>query len=83
MAMKRKAKVRRSRDLPPPDMSETPVELSSAPAKPGRISIESVDEHKTGSIESVPQTGPENGVAGFIEPGGSDAEGARSPNLPP
>jgi hypothetical protein len=81
--MKRKAKVRRSRDLPPSDMSETPVELSSAPAKPGRISIESVDEHKTGSIESVPQTGPESGVAGFIEPGGSVAEGARSPNLPP
>jgi hypothetical protein len=81
--MKRKAKVRRSRDLPPSDMNETPVELSSAPAKPGRISIESVDEHKTGSIESVPQTGPENGVAGFIEPDGSDAEGARSPNLQP
>jgi len=81
--MKRKAKVRRSRDLPPPDMSETPVELASALAKPGRISIESVDEHKTGSIESVPQTSPENGVAGFIEPGGSDADGARSPNLQP
>ena len=81
--MKRKAKVRRIRDLPSPDMSETPVELSSAPARPGQISIESVDEHKTGSIESVPQTGPENGVAGFIEPGGSDAEGARSPNLQP
>ena len=56
--MKRKAKVRRSRDLPPPDMSETPVEFSSAPAKPGRISIESVDEHKTGSIESVPRDRP-------------------------
>ncbi len=81
--MKRKAKVRRRRDLPPPDTSETPVELSSAPARTGRISIESVDEHKTGSIESVPQTGPENGVAGFIEPGGSDADGARSPNLQP
>jgi hypothetical protein len=81
--MKRKAKVRRSPDLPPPDMSEMPMELASASAKPGRISIESVDEHKTGSIESVPRTGPENGVAGFIEPGGSDAEGARSPNLQP
>jgi hypothetical protein len=81
--MKHKSKVRRSRDLPPPDISEMAVELSSAPARPGRISIESVDEHKTGSIESVPQTGPENGVAGFIEPGGSDAEGARSPNLQP
>ena len=81
--MKRKAKAHRSRDLPPSDMSETPVELASAPARPGRISLESVDEHKTGSIESVPQTGPENGVAGFIEPGGSDAEGARSPNLQP
>ena len=53
--MKRKAKVRRRRDLPPPDTSETPVELSSAPARTGRISIESVDEHKTGSIESVPR----------------------------
>jgi hypothetical protein len=81
--MKRKAKVRRNQDLPSPGMSETPVELSSAPAKPGRISIERVDEHKTGSIESVPQTGQKNGVAGFIEPGGSDAEGVRSPNLPP
>jgi hypothetical protein len=81
--MKHKSKVRRSRVLPPPDISEMAVELSSAPAKPGRISIESVDEHKTGSIESVPQTGPENGVASFIEPGGSDAEGARSPNLQP
>jgi hypothetical protein len=81
--MKRKAKVRRSRDLPPSDMSETPEKPSSSPATPGRISIESVDEHKTGSIESVPQTGPENGDAGFIEPGGSDAEGARSPNLQP
>ena len=81
--MKRKAKVRRSRDVPAPDMNETPDELSSAPATPGRISIESVDEHKSGSIESVPQTGAENGVAGFIEPGGSDAEGARSPNLQP
>lgn len=75
--MKRKAKVRRSRDLPPPDMSETAEELSSAPATPGRISIESVDEHKTGSIESVPQTDPENGVVGFIEPGGLDAGRAR------
>jgi hypothetical protein len=81
--MKRKAKVRRSRDLPPPDISETAAETVSAPATPGRISIESVDEHKTGSIESVPETGPESGVAGFIEPGGSDAEGARSPRFRP
>ena len=81
--MKRKAKVRGSRDLPPPDMSETPVELSGLPVTPRRISIESVDEHKTGSIESVPQIGPENGVAGFIEPGGSDADGEGSPNLQP
>jgi len=75
--MKRKAKVRRSRDSRPPDISETAEELASAPATPGRSSIERVDEHKTGSIESVPQAGPENGVAGFIEPEGSDAEGAR------
>ncbi|MGL6108665.1 MAG: hypothetical protein ACRC2B_01055 [Rubrivivax sp.] len=81
--MKRKAKVRRSRDLPPSDMSETPKELPSSPATPGRISIESVDEHKTGSIESVPQNGPENGIAGFVEPGGSDTEGARSPHSQP
>ena len=75
--MKRKAKVRRSRDLPPPAVSETAPELSRAPATPGRISIESVDEHKTGSIESVPQSNPEKGVVGFIEPGGSDAGSAR------
>lgn len=81
--MKRKAKVRRSRDLPPPDISETAVETDSAPATPQRFSIESVDEHKTGSIETVPETGPENGVAGFIEPGGSDAQGARSPHFRP
>jgi hypothetical protein len=81
--MKRKAKVHRSRDLPPPDMSETPVELSRVPVTPGRISIESVDEHKSGSIESVAQAGPENGVAGFIEPGESDTEGARPPNVQP
>jgi len=74
--MKRKAKVRRRHDGPPPETSETALELSSAPATPARISIESVDEHKTGSIESVPRTAPENGVAGFIEPEGSDAEGA-------
>jgi hypothetical protein len=59
------------------------VELSSAPPIPGRISIESVDEHKIGSIESVPETVPENGVAGFIEPDVPDAERARSPNLQP
>ncbi len=76
--MKRKAKVRISRDLPsPPDISETLVELSSAPATPGRSSIERVDEHQSGSIESVPPTGPENGVSGFIEPERSDSEGAR------
>jgi len=79
--MKRKAKVRRRRDGPPTDISETGAELSSAPATPVRISIESVDEHKIGSIESVPETVPENGVAGFIEPDVSDAEGARSPDL--
>jgi hypothetical protein len=75
--MKRKAKVRRRRDGPPPDISETVVELCSAPATPGWSSIERVDEHKTGSIESVPQTGRENGVAGFIEPDGADAGDAR------
>jgi len=76
--MKRKPKVRRRRDgPPPPDISKAAVELSSPPATPGRSSIERVDEHKTGSIESVPQTGPENGVAGFIEPEGADAGGPR------
>ena len=75
--MKRKTKVRRHRDGPPPNISETAVEPSSAPTTPGRSSIEQVDEHKTGSIESVPQGGPENGVAGFIEPEGSDAGGGR------
>lgn len=79
--MKRKPKVRRLRDGPPPDISETDVDISSAPATPGRSSIERVDEHKTGSIESVPQTGPENGVAGFIEPDGSDDGGSRSQDL--
>lgn len=71
--MKRKAKVRRSRDMPIADMSETAMEPSSAPATPARTSIESVDEHKTGSIESVPQTDLDKGVVGFIEPGGLDA----------
>ncbi|MBK6472632.1 MAG: hypothetical protein IPF94_18535 [Betaproteobacteria bacterium] len=76
--MKRKAKVHRSRDLPPPpDVSETVVDPSSEPATPGRSSIEGVDEHKTGSIESVPPTGPGDGVAGFIEPKGPDAGSAR------
>lgn len=75
--MKRKAKVRRLPDDPPPDISETAVDVSSTPATPGRSSIERVDEHKTGSIESVPRTGPENGSAGFIEPDGSDDGGAR------
>jgi hypothetical protein len=74
--MKRKTKLRRSRDGPPPDISEAAVERSNAPAPPGRSSIERVDERKTGSIESVPQTGLENGVAGFIEPEGADAAGA-------
>ena len=81
--MKRKAKVRRNRDLPLSDVSDTAAEVSSAAATAGRISIESVDEHKTGSIESVPEAGAENGVAGFIEPGGSDAEGARSAHFQP
>jgi len=51
--------------------------MAAAPATPGRSSIERVDGHKTGSIESVPQGDPEKGVAGFIEPEGSDAGGAR------
>lgn len=75
--MKHKAKVRRRRDGPPPDISETVVELYSTPATPERSTIEGVDEHKTGSIESVPQTGTENGVAGFIEPEESDPAGTR------
>ena len=79
--MKRKAKVRRLHDGPPPDISETAVDVSSAPGTPGRSSIEYVDEHKTGSIESVPRTGPENGSAGFIEPDGLDGGGARSQDL--
>jgi hypothetical protein len=76
-AMKRKAKVRRHPEGAPPERSEeeTAIELSNVPATPGRSSIESVDEHKTGSIESVPPAGPGNGVAGFIEPAGPDAEG--------
>ena len=81
--MKHKAKVRRSLDLLPPGMNETPKELPSSLATPGRISIESVDEHKTGSIESVRQNGPENGIAGFVEPAGSDTEGVRSPHSQP
>ena len=75
--MELKSKGRRRPDDPPPATSGKAVEHSSAPATPGRSSIERVDEHKTGSIESVPQTGPENGVAGFIEPDGSDAGCAR------
>jgi hypothetical protein len=74
-AMKRKTKARRQ-DSPQPDISKTAVEISSPSATPGRTSIERVDEHKTGSIESVPRTGPENGIAGFIEPDRLDAEGA-------
>ena len=80
--MKRKAKVRRPRDGPLPDISEAAVEPPGALSSPGRSSIERVDEHKTGSIESVPRTGQENGVSGFIEPDGSDAgDGARSPDF--
>ena len=75
--MKRKAKAHPSRDLPPPDLSVAAAERSSTPATPGRSSIESVDEHKIGSIESVPQTEPKQGVAGFIEPGEWDAGRAR------
>lgn len=75
--MKRRAKVRRRRDGPPPEISETAVEPSRAPATPGRSSIEGVDDRKAGSIESLPQTGPDNGVAGFIEPEGSDTGPAR------
>lgn len=78
--MKRKGKVRRRRDGLPPDVGETVAELSSPPATPGRSSIESVDEHKTRSIESVPQTEPENGVAAFVGPDRSDAGGARLPH---
>jgi len=37
--MKRKAKVRRRRDGPPPDISETAVDLSSAPATPAIVTI--------------------------------------------
>ena len=73
--MKRKTKIRRQ-DGPQPDTSKTAVEISSTSATPGRTSIERVDEHKSGSIESVPRTGPENGMAGFIEPDRLDAEGA-------
>jgi hypothetical protein len=73
--MKRKTKVRRQ-DGPQPDISETAVEISNTSATPARTSIERVDEHRTGSIESVPRTGPENGIAGFIEPDRLDAEGA-------
>jgi len=72
-AMKHKAKVRRSRDLPRPAIIETAAESPTAPATPTRTSIESLDEHKTGSIESALETDPENSVAGFIEPGGPAA----------
>jgi len=71
--MKHKAKVRRSRDLPRPAIIETAAESPTAPATPTRTSIESLDEHKTGSIESALETDPENSVAGFIEPGGPAA----------
>lgn len=33
--------------------------------------IERADERKLGSIEAVPTTEPENGVAGFVEPTGA------------
>lgn len=75
--MKRRAKVRRRRDGPLPDTSETAVDPSRASTMPGRSSIEGVDDRKAGSIESLPQTGPDNGVAGFIEPEGSDTGPAR------
>jgi hypothetical protein len=72
--MKRKAKIRRSRDLPTtPGIGETVIEGAREPAAPGRSSIEAVDEHKPGSIESVPAPGTEHGIAGFIEPKRSDA----------
>lgn len=74
--MKRKKKVRRSPDVPPPDNGETAVELAGPPPTPGRSSMERVDEGKGGSIESTAHTSPANGVAGFIEPDGSGADGA-------
>jgi hypothetical protein len=80
-AMKHKAKVRRPQAGPPPGTSATAVETCGAPATPGRSSIEAVDESKTGSIESVPPSGPAHGVAGFIEPDASKAHGANSPDL--
>lgn len=74
--MKRKTKVRR-RDGLPPETNPAAAEPSGLLAPPGRSSIEQVDEHKIGSIESVPQTDPENGVAGFIEPEASEAGSTR------
>jgi len=44
----------------PTDMNEAAADLSSAPATSGRISIASFDEHKTGSIESVPKNDQDN-----------------------
>lgn len=75
--MKRKAKVRRSRDVPPPATSEAAAARVIAPVASERISIESVDELKTGSIEAVTQAEAEKGLAGFTEPAGLDAARTR------
>ena len=41
--------------------------------------IEAADERKTGSVEAVPQAGPQDSVAGFFEPPADPADGAPMP----
>jgi hypothetical protein len=52
-------------------------------ARTARTSIERADEHRLGSIETVPAQAPENHIAGFVEPAGDErADEALPPPLP-
>lgn len=42
---------------------------------PGQTDIEHADEHKGGSVESVPHAEPASAADGFIEPGARDNAG--------
>jgi len=60
---------------------ERPARRPDGPAGPPRISIESVDEAKTGSIQSVPAEEPGSKVVGFIETADDDQDS--DSHLPP
>jgi hypothetical protein len=62
-------------------LRERPARLPDGPAGPPRISIESLDDTKTGSIQTVPAEAPESKVAGFIETADDDQDS--DSHLPP